>query len=477
MATRSKFLSAREPVAVVILAAGKGKRMKSETPKVLCATEEQPLLGHVLDTVAELAPEKLVVITGHGADAVENFTRSHNISSSQQSNLSFALQKEQRGTADAVKATADNLKGFVGTVLILYGDVPLVEASTLANLLVRHEESKATVSLITCLVHEDNRYGRIIRDSSGEIAKIVEAADCTANEDRICEFNTGIYAVDSAFLYPALDKIVAENVQGEFYLTDIIEIAVKEGQRVSTLTVRGDAEVQGVNSPVELARINSCLLSARVSRLIEAGVTITDPSSLYLGPKVTVAAGAVIGPQVQLLGATAIESGVTIEGCAWISDCQVQSGASIKFGVRCEKAIIGSNSMVGPFAHLRPKAVLGSDVKIGNFVEVKNTKLDDGAKASHLTYLGDATVGKDANIGAGTITCNYDGYKKSHTEIGEGVFVGSNSCLVAPVNIGAGASIGAGSVITKNIEPDALAFTRPPLVTKSGWAARKRGKL
>lgn len=461
-----------ESVAVVILAAGLGKRMGLDTPKVLVSTRRMPLLHHVLQTVQSLAPDRIVVVTGHKRELVHASVEKD---FGTDAGITFAHQPEQKGTGDAVRCALPALDGFIGTVVILYGDSPLVSAATITELLRTHRQTNSTVALLSIEADPSVPYGRILRDKdSRRLLGIREAKDCSPEEHRITEMNSGVYAVDSAFLAPAVSELKNDNVQKEFYLTDIVERAVKEGQRVEAILAKNPAELFGVNTLAELAMINSQLHDRKIASLIDSGVIIDDPKTVYIDETVTVAPGARIGPNVQLRGTTSIGPKVVLEGSALIRNCTVGAEATIKFAVSAEDASIGAHASVGPFAHLRGGTVLGDHVKVGNFVETKKAVLAEGAKASHLTYLGDCTVGADTNIGAGTITCNYDGYNKFKTTIGSGVFIGSNSALVAPVTIEDGATIGAGSVITKSVERDSLAVTRAPQVAKAGWSKRKR---
>lgn len=470
-----------EKLAIVILAAGLGKRLGADVPKVTLATSRRPLIEHVLHTASQLTPEKIVVVTGHKNVLVEDVVRRGAQDPREPYPLrtvEFALQAQQRGTGDAVKSALPNLKDFTGTVLILYGDVPLVRLESLRSLLEQHAAHKATLSLISFTASGNHPYGRIIRDrQSGDILRITEARDCRADELLIAESNSGIYAIDSAFLLPAVNQLKNENAQQEYYLTDLVGQAVKEGQTVRAFNLGDESEFQGVNTRAELANINRRILDRTIDRLVQAGVEIIDPTSLYVEPEVVVAAGVTIGPRVQLLGKTSIAGGVRFDGDAVVRDCSLAAGAHVKSFVVMEGARVGERSSVGPFTHLRTGTVLDREVKVGNFVEVKKSHLRERVKASHLSYLGDSEIGAETNIGAGTITCNYDGYKKSKTAIGAGVFVGSNTSFVAPVTIGAGATIGAGSVITKDVEADSLALTRAPLMEKSGWSGRKRKRM
>jgi bifunctional UDP-N-acetylglucosamine pyrophosphorylase/glucosamine-1-phosphate N-acetyltransferase len=463
-------------IAVVILAAGLGKRMGSDLPKALVSTIEKPLIEHVLATVKELNAERVVVVTGHAADKV----RDCSLSAAQRlefgaTKVLFALQEKQLGTGDAVRAALPCLKDFHGSVLVLCADMPLVRQQTLAKLIELHGNEKATLSFITLVTSEPASYGRVIRDTKTKRpTKIIEARDCTAEQLAITEINAAMYVVDSAFLAPAVSELKNNNAQKEFYLTDIVERAANEGQTISTLVSTDSLEIQGVNTRLDLAAVNAALRRKAVAKFIEHGVIFDDPTSCFIDTNCSIGSGTRIGPNVQLLGASTVGNDVTIEGSAYIRDSQIGNNVLIRFSVRAEKASIGENAKVGPFAHLRPGTILAGDVHIGNFVETKNAVIKSGAKANHLSYLGDCHVGENSNIGAGTITCNYDGYRKSHTEIGKGVFVGSNSSLVAPLTIEDGATIAAGSVITRKVESDALAISRAEQVTKAGWSKRKR---
>ncbi|RIL06933.1 MAG: UDP-N-acetylglucosamine diphosphorylase/glucosamine-1-phosphate N-acetyltransferase [Proteobacteria bacterium] len=462
-----------ENIAIVILAAGLGRRMESDLPKAAVKTADATLIEHVLHTASALNPRKIIVVTGHGREILEEVVRSSAHYDSKL--LGFAYQAKQLGTADAVKAALPELKGFTGTILILCADTPLIRTATLRALLDLHYGEKSTITLLTALLSDPKNYGRVVRESkSGHVQEIVEAKDCAPHQLAINEINVGIYAVDSSFLSPAIEAVENTNAQGEYYLTDIVAKAVKEGQRVAALRAGGEQEALGVNDLYDLALVNKVLYSRRAQAFAQNGVCFIDPCSVYIDREVQISQGASVGPQVQLRGTTTIGAGATIEGSAILKDCKVGAGAQVKFGVSAEGAVIGEKASVGPFVHLRPGTELGAEVKIGNFVETKKAKLARGAKASHLTYLGDCEVGENTNIGAGTITCNYDGYNKFETKIGKGVFIGSNTSLVAPITVEDGSTIGAGSVITKKVEKDSLAFTRPEQVSKAGWSKRKR---
>lgn len=466
-----------DALAIVVLAAGLGKRMKSDLPKVLHRSIEKTLIEHVLESASSLNPERIVVVTGHSKEKVENHVRQCQQNKAfGQCPILFAWQEEQLGTGHAVKCALKALEAFKGTVLILYGDVPLISPETLVSLLITYEKQDAALALISVISEEQRHYGRVIRDkATGKILRITEAKDCTPEEYQIREVNSGIYAISSELLPAALGFIKNHNSQGEYYLTDIVEFVAKQNFKVSSLTLYDAEELQGVNNLMEISLINTSIKKRRVEKLILEGVQILDPPSLHVDSEVIVEAGAVIGPDVQLKGITVIKKGVVIEGNAYIVDSVIEEGAQLLFGVRIEASSVGANSSIGPFAHLRPGNVIGEDVRVGNFVEIKNSELGNGVKASHLSYLGDSKVGENTNIGAGTITCNFDGQKKNKTYIGKNAFIGSNTCLIAPIEVGDGAYTGAGSVITKDIEENALGISRPELVIKKGWAkGRKR---
>ncbi len=456
-----------ENIAIIVLAAGKGTRMKQDLPKVLSQTYQTTLIDHVLSALAPLKPETCLVVTGHHRELVEAEVLS-NTKNYSFKNLDFAEQAEQLGTGHAVKMALPKLANFRGQVLIAYGDMPLITTETFKQFISFHLENRNTLSLLS-LNNNHNHYGRIIRDEAGKPLKIVEYKDCTALQRATKETNTGVYLVDSAFLSPAINELENNNKQKEYYLTDIFERATKEGQNVDCLMIDDALECQGVNDLFDLKQINHVLRQRKIKDLIVSGVNFILPESSYIDYQVNIEIGAEIGPNCQIFGKTTIGSGTKIEGNSWIKNCQIGNDNLIKISCRLENAEIADHCEIGPFAHLRPESKIGSNAKVGNFVETKKTILGNGAKASHLTYLGDCLVGENANIGAGTITCNYDGKNKFQTKIGAEAFIGSNSSLVAPVEIGANALIGAGSVITKNIPDRALGLTRAELKIKENY--------
>lgn len=395
------------PVAAVILAAGQGTRMKSDRPKVSFEICGRPLVRHVVEAVAALKPAKTVVVVGHGREQVKSALEGVN-------GVTFAVQKEQRGTADAVKAALPALKGFDGTVLVLCGDVPLVRPETLAELLVAHRRAKVAASILSVVLPDGGRYGRIVRGIEREFVRIVEAKDCKGDELSIREVNTGLYAFESHELGSAIQKVGDGNAQGEYYLTDVPEILLAEGDPVQAVAAGSSDEVLGVNTFAELADAASRMRSRILATLMTDGVEIRDPETTWID------AGVTIGRGTRVLPCTVIERDVEI-------------------GQGCE---------VGPFAHVRPGTVLEDGAEIGNFVETKKTRVGRHTKAKHLTYLGDAVVGAETNIGCGTITANYDGKRKHVTVIEDRVHIGSGTVLVAPVRVGKGATTGAGAIVT-----------------------------
>lgn len=434
------------PVAAIILAAGKGTRMKSDLHKVLHPIAGQSMLLHLLDAAGTLSPERTVVVTGAGREQVEAAVAPLGVST--------ALQAEQLGTGHAVAQAEDALAGFDGDVLILYGDVPLVRAETMRAMLERLNAADAPAVVVLGFRPADpGAYGRLIVAEGGDrLEKIVEYKDASDAERAVTLCNTGLMAARSADLFALLGRLGNDNAAGEYYLTDVVEMSG------SAAVIEADAgEVTGVNSRGELAAVETLWQQARRARAMAEGATLIAPETVWFAHDTVIGRDVTIEPNVVFGPGVTVADGVTIHGFCHL-----------------EGATIGPKAEVGPYARLRPGAVLEDGAKIGNFVEMKKAVLGRGAKANHLTYLGDAEVGAGANIGAGTITCNYDGYLKYRTVIGEGAFVGSNSALVAPVTIGAGAIVAAGSVLTADVEADALALVRPTRVTKPGWAARFR---
>lgn len=442
---------------IVILAAGQGTRMRSALPKVLHPVAGKPMLAHVIDTARTLNPSRIHVVIGHGAELVRERL--------QADDLNFVIQEQQLGTGHAVAQAAPFLSA--DNVLILYGDVPLIEQPTLERLL--EQSSPEQLALLTVELDDPTGYGRIIRDAAGEVQAIVEQKDASAEQRAIREGNTGILAVPRERLAGWLSRLSNSNAQGEYYLTDVIAMAVADGLRVATAQPQAAMEVQGANDRLQLSELERFYQLRIARRLMAQGVTLIDPARFDVRGEVSVGRDVQIDVNVILEGQVEIEDDVQIGPNCYIKDSTLRRGAIIKANSHLDGAHVGPDSDVGPFARLRPGSVLERKVHVGNFVELKNAHLQDGVKVGHLTYLGDAEVGSETNIGAGTITCNYDGANKWRTVIGEGVFIGSNNSLVAPVDIGAGATTGAGSTITADVPPTALAVGRAKQRVIEGW--------
>ena len=452
---------------IVILAAGKGTRMKSALPKVLHRAGELPLIEHVLRTADSLRPATTILIVGHQAEIVQEAL-------GKRLGLQFATQQPQLGTGHALLQAEPALQGRQGTVVLLSGDVPLLRASTLEKLVAVHAERGAAATVLTAVIEEPDGYGRIVRDGDGRITAIVEHKDATAEQREIAEINSGIYAFDLAPLFGALKEVGASNAQGEYYLPDLVSIYRSRGLVVETVVADDPEEILGVNSRKELAYVTSILKSRTNEALMEAGVTIVDPASTFIGPDVTVGTDTTIHPGVYLEGRTSIGSGCVIHSGVRIVDATVDEGVTINNFCVIVESHVSRGAKIGPFAHIRPQSDVGEDAHIGNFVELKKTTLGKGSKANHLAYLGDATIGERVNVGAGTITCNYDGVAKHPTIIEDGAFIGSDSQLIAPVRVGKGAYVAAGSSITLDVPDDALGIARSRQANRDGWAARKR---
>jgi bifunctional UDP-N-acetylglucosamine pyrophosphorylase/glucosamine-1-phosphate N-acetyltransferase len=441
-----------KPLAVIILAAGKGTRMKSGLTKVLHPLAGAPLLSYSLQLARSLQPKKLVVVVGAQQDVVrEKF---------QAADLIFVHQKEQLGTGHAVICAAEALRDYQGRVLILCADVPLLTEGTVRRLLESHEARKAAVSVLTTRLKDPQGYGRILRESNGALRRIVEEKDRQADEGEIHEINTGIYCAEADFLFTALSSLSNQNAQREYYLTDIVEKAGSQGGKALAVLTENSLEVMGINTRVDLARAGQELRARIAEAHMLAGVTLIDPRITYIDREVTIGKDTVLFPNCYLLGKTSLGEGCVVEAGCKIIDSQIGDHVTLKMSSVITASIIENEVEVGPFAHLRPETILRERSKVGNFVELKKSVLGKGTKANHLSYIGDATVGEKANIGAGTITCNYDGRKKHPTVMEDGVFIGSNTALVAPVRIGRQAYVGAGSTITKEVPPGTLAVTR-----------------
>ncbi|SEQ88942.1 bifunctional UDP-N-acetylglucosamine pyrophosphorylase / Glucosamine-1-phosphate N-acetyltransferase [Pseudomonas sp. NFACC02] len=442
---------------IVILAAGQGTRMRSALPKVLHPVAGNSMLGHVIHSARQLSPDSIQVVIGHGADKVREQLAADD--------LSFVLQDKQLGTGHAVAQAVPKLTA--DTVLILYGDVPLIEVETLRRLLTLVSDQQ--VGLLTVTLDDPTGYGRIVRDDQDRVCAIVEHKDATEAQKVIKEGNTGILAVPGKRLGEWLGRLSNNNVQGEYYLTDVIEMAVNDGLIVATTQPLDAMEVQGANDRKQLAELERHYQLREARRLMAQGVTLRDPSRFDVRGEVSVGRDITIDINVILEGRVVIEDDVSIGPNCVIKDSTLRKGSIIKANSHLEGAIVGEAADAGPFARLRPGSVLGARAHVGNFVELKNAEMGEGAKAGHLAYLGDAVIGARTNIGAGTITCNYDGANKHKTVLGEDVFIGSNNSLVAPVDISSGATTAAGSTITQDVAAEQLAVARARQRNIDGW--------
>ena len=450
---------------IVILAAGQGKRMKSALPKVLHRVGGAPIIDYVLETAREVAPRTTTVVVGHQGDEVRAALARH-------PGLTVVVQEPQLGTAHALLTTEAVLGAEHGTLVLLSGDVPLLSAVTLRKLVDRHEKSRAALTVITAVVDQPHGYGRIVRDGE-QLARIVEEKDASPDERAIREINSGIYAFALGGLFEALRGIAAENAQHEHYLPDLVAIYRRRGRGVETMTVAKSGEIQGVNSRSDLAAIGRALREAKSADLMAAGVTIEDPATAYIDRDVQVGVDTVIRPGVSLEGSTTIGARCVIHTGVRIVDSRIGDGVTVHSHCVISGATVHNDASIGPFAHLRPDASVGERARVGNFVEMKKAALGDGSKAMHLTYLGDAVIGANVNIGAGTITCNYDGQAKHTTTIEDGAFIGSDTQLIAPVTVGEGAYVGTGTTVREAVPAGALAVSAGRQRNIEGWVQRK----
>jgi bifunctional UDP-N-acetylglucosamine pyrophosphorylase/glucosamine-1-phosphate N-acetyltransferase len=468
---------AASPLGVIILAAGRGTRMRSERAKVLHTVAGKPFVLSVLDAALTLEPERIAVVVGHEADKVQGACAEHLAGRGAAPPVFYPVQREQHGTGDAARAAVPAFEGFAGDLLILYGDVPALTPATLTGLVAHHRQTGAALSLLTATFEDARGYGRIRRQADGGIAGVVEERDLAPAERDIHEVNPGIYCASAQFLLPALARLQADNAQREYYLTDVVSMAVTDGLPVATLAVANLQEVAGINSRKEMASMEERARRALVEHWMQAGVTFRDPPTAYLEERVTIGADSEIGPNVQLLGRTTIGRGCRIDGTAFLCDATIGDRVHVRLGVVMTECRIGDDVVIGPFAHLRPGTELAAGVHVGNFVETKNAHLGAGTKANHLTYLGDVEVGDHTNIGAGTITCNYDGFAKHRTVIGNRVQIGSDTQLVAPVTVADDAYVAAGTTVTHDVPAGHLVLSRVPQRTVAGWVERRRAKV
>ncbi|MCH8612115.1 bifunctional UDP-N-acetylglucosamine diphosphorylase/glucosamine-1-phosphate N-acetyltransferase GlmU [Arsenicicoccus dermatophilus] len=461
-------MTAVRPAAVIVLAAGEGTRMKSATPKVLHAIGGRSLVGHAIAAARGVEPEHLVVVVRHERDRVAAHV------TEVAPDALIADQDEVKGTGRAVECGLEQLPDdLTGTVVVTYGDVPLLESATLTALLAQHSASGSAVTVVTAHLDDPTGYGRIVRDADGSVAAIVEQKDATEEQRAITEINSGLYAFDGRVLREALDQVGTDNAQGEKYLTDVLAIARRQGLTVSAHVVDDLWQTEGVNDRVQLATLGKELNRRIVERWMREGVTVVDPATTWIDADVTIGRDTIVRPGVQLLGATSIGEGAEIGPDSTLQDTRVGDGASV---VRSQTLLaeIGASATVGPFSYLRPGTTLGVKGKIGGFVETKNAQIGDGAKVPHLTYCGDAEIGAGTNVGAGTIFANYDGDNKHRSRLGRQVFIGSNSVLVAPAEIGDGAFVAAGSAITDPVGAGELAVARGRQHNSPGWTVKRR---
>ncbi len=456
-------------LGVILLAAGLGKRMKSSLPKVLHRLGGKPLLFYPLRTARELNPQRVVIVVGSGADAVRRACGDEEIT--------WVLQERQLGTGHAVRCTKEIFQGFSGDLLILSGDVPSVSESSLLRLLRQHREHNAALTLLTASLEQPLGYGRILRNHRDELIGIVEERDAGEPEKKIKEVNAGIYLVSPSFLFSALEGLNNHNQQGEYYLPDIVGVALKSGQTVRTVQVEDAREILGINTREELAIMEKALQERINRKWMEAGVTLKDPQTTYIEEEVSLGRDTVIGPNTHLMGHTVIGERCLIDGNAYVTDARLGDGVHLRFSVVLTDCRIEEGAIVGPFAHLRPGTSLGRGVHIGNFVETKQAIIGEGSKANHLTYLGDVTVGRETNIGAGTITCNYDGFQKYRTTIGDRVQVGSDSTLVAPVRLGDDVYVATATTVRHDVPAGTLVYNQRNERVREGWTEQKRKKM
>ena len=456
----------RRSLAVVILAAGLGTRMKSDVPKVLHEVCGRPMLSYVIDAALSVSPERIVVVTGGDQDDVAGILPV---------GCERAVQEERRGTGDAVRAGLGPLDGFDGDVMVLYGDVPLVHGAFVAGLFQRHHDAGAAATLTTARLADPAHYGRIVRDEAGAVARIVEFKDASAGERGIDEVNVGLYVFRSDALRPALERLGSDNAQGELYLTDVVHLLLDAEHTVATYESDDEEMCLGVNSRVELAIVNGAMRHRLLERLMLAGVTIEDPGTTFVDWGVEVGRDTFIRANTHLLGRTTVGAASEIGPGSFLRDAFVGDRAKV-ISSHLHECVIGSGCSVGPFASIRPNTVLAEGAKAGTFVELKNSRIGEGSKVPHLSYVGDAIVGRGSNIAAGNITANYDGFEKHATHIGDGVRTGSDTTMVAPVTIGDGAFTAAGSVITHDVPPGALGVARGKQQNIEGYAERRAAR-
>ena len=453
-------------MVAVILAAGKGTRMRSKLPKVLHKVGGKPMLEHVLAAAETAGADKKIVVVGFESEQVVEFVGT---------NAEIAVQAEQLGTGHAVMQTAESLKDFAGTVMILCGDTPLLDGYELRKFFASHLGLGAAVTVLTAIMPDPSGYGRILRDADGQVVGIVEEKDATPEQKRIQEINTGIYCIEAPLLFEALSDLTCDNAQGEYYLTDVLGKLNKMGKIVGGVDTADSDMIMGINSRRQLADAEAIMRNRTLEKLMDQGVTIMDPNSTFIEGSVEIGQDTIIYPFTWLEGNTRIGAGSVIGPNTRLTNVAVGDDTSLQF-VYGHDCVVGNGVTVGPYVHLRPDTVISDKVKIGNFVEVKNSNVGVGSKLPHLSDIGDSDIGERVNIGCGCITVNYDGKKKHRTVVEDDAVVGCNSNLVAPVTVGAGAYVGAGSTVTKDVPADDLGVARAKQVNIKGWAAKYRNR-
>ena len=458
-----------QDLGVIILAAGQGTRMKSSVPKVLHQVGGKPLLLHVLRAARELRPTIVAVVIGHGAGVVQRAILDEDIT--------WIVQDQQLGTGHAVLCAKQTFERFSGDVLILSGDVPLIATPTLKALIDHHYSQKAAVTLLTATLNVPTGYGRILRESTGAITGIVEEKDASASQKQIKEVNAGVYVACLPFIFDGLLEVNNHNKQTEYYLPDIVGIALRRNRKVCAVNVDRAEEIRGVNTREELASMEKSLQEKITRKWMAAGVTLKDPATTYIDDGVSIGKDTFIGPNTHLLGNTVIGERCRIDGSAYLTDTTLADDVYLRFSVVLASSRVDSGAIVGPFAHLRPGSSLGRNVHLGNFVETKEANIGEGTKANHLTYLGDVTIGSETNIGAGTIVCNYDGFHKYKSKIGNRVQVGSDSTLVAPISLGDDVYVATATTVRHDVPDGALVFNDRQERLREGWTEQKRRKM
>jgi bifunctional UDP-N-acetylglucosamine pyrophosphorylase/glucosamine-1-phosphate N-acetyltransferase len=458
-------LNKRRALGAIVLAAGLGRRMRSARAKVLHHLGGRPLISYPLTALRRVGAAPVVVVVGHQREAVRSVCEPFSVR--------FAVQKEQKGTGHAALMARPALRGFAGDVFLVNGDLPMLRPESFRRLAKEHGRAGAAVSLLTATLPDAADFGRIDRDDSGRVRRIVEFRDAGPEERRIREINVGLYCVDAGFLFRALRRLRPANAQREIYLTDVVEFAVREGHAVGSASAPAEEGAQ-ISSRVDLAGMEKMLRDEMNAKWMTRGVTIEDPATAYIGPDVVIGRDTTLGPNVILRGRTRIGENCRVDGSAYLTDSRIGDNVHVKFGVVMTDAVVADDVHVGPFAQLRPGTRLGQGVHIGNFVETKNAVLGAGGKANHLAYLGDARIGRDVNVGAGTITCNYDGFRKHQTTVGDRVQIGSDSQLVAPVRVGDDAYVATATTVRKDVAAGALVFNTRQQRERPGWVEARR---